>query len=176
MVEVGVTLVIALPAAVLRVVPEVKNVPVVGVTLVTTVVFVVVPFRNGTVSKGPIWPGLLGLVNTIVPLLLVVVLPLGLKANTAGGLLLFGIDVSTATVRKLGLDDPGVMPVTVPVVEVTLVTAVPVTGARAALVKNDPDVVVVFTLVKALGRGQQCGVKAADGECCEKCLVRSRRQ
>jgi hypothetical protein len=41
------------------------------------------------------------------------------------------------------------MPVTVPVVEVTLVTAVPVTGARAALVKNDPDVEVVFTPVKA---------------------------
>ena len=54
MVEVGVTLVIALPAAVLRVVPEVKNVPVGAVTPVTTVVFVVVPFRNGTVSKGPI--------------------------------------------------------------------------------------------------------------------------
>jgi hypothetical protein len=41
------------------------------------------------------------------------------------------------------------MPVTVPVVEVTLVTAVPVTGARAALVKNDPEVEVVFTPVKA---------------------------
>jgi hypothetical protein len=37
---------------------------------------------------------------------------------------LFGIDVSTATVRKFGLDDPGVMPVTVP--EVRLVIAVPV--------------------------------------------------
>jgi hypothetical protein len=58
--------------------------------------------------------------------------------------------VSTATVTRLGLFDPGVMPVTVPVVGVTLVTAVPVTGTRAALVKNDPDVVVVFTLVKAL--------------------------
>jgi len=50
---------------------------------------------------------------------------LGLKANRAGGAL-FGIDVSTATVTKLGLDDPGVMPVTVPVVGVTLVTAAPV--------------------------------------------------
>ena len=58
--------------------------------------------------------------------------------------------MSTATVTRLGLFDPGVMPVTVPVVGVTLVTAVPVTGARAALVKNDPDVVVVFTPVKAL--------------------------
>ena len=28
----------------------------------------------------------------------------------------------------------------------------------------------------AAGRGQQCGVKADDGECCEKCLVRDRRQ
>ena len=52
MVEVGVTPVIALPAAVLRVVPEVKNVPVVEFTFVTTVVFVVVPFRNGTVRMG----------------------------------------------------------------------------------------------------------------------------
>ena len=52
MVEVGVTPVIALPVAVLRVVPEVKNVPVVEFTFVTTVVFVVVPFRNGTVWIG----------------------------------------------------------------------------------------------------------------------------
>ena len=52
MVEVGVTPVIALPAAVLTVVPEVKNVPVVEFTFVTTVVFVVVPFRNGTVWIG----------------------------------------------------------------------------------------------------------------------------
>ena len=52
MVEVGVTPVIALPAAVLRVVTEVKNVPVVEFTFVTTVVFVVVPFRNGTVWIG----------------------------------------------------------------------------------------------------------------------------
>src|SRR5215831_13374687 len=42
-----------------------------SVTPVTTVVSVVVPFRNGTVIKGPIWPGLLTLVNTISPLLLV---------------------------------------------------------------------------------------------------------
>jgi hypothetical protein len=51
---------------------------------------------------------------------------------------LFGIDASIAMVRKEGLDDPGVIPVTVPVVVVTPVTAVPVTGARAALVKNVP--------------------------------------
>ena len=110
--EVVVTPVIALPGVVLRVVPEVKNVPVVGVTLVTTVcggpvkpvtnvpvvgvtlvttaVFVVVPFRNGTVSKGPIWPGLVVLVNTIVPLLLVVVVPLDWKANVAFGGALLG--------------------------------------------------------------------------------------
>ena len=73
MVEVVATPVIALPRAVLRVVPEVKNVSVVEFTFVTTVVFVVVPLRNGTVRMGPIWPGLLGLVNEMVPELLVVV-------------------------------------------------------------------------------------------------------
>ena len=52
MVEVVVTPVIAFPAVVLRVVPEVKNVPVVGFTPVTTGVFVVVPLRNGTVRIG----------------------------------------------------------------------------------------------------------------------------
>ena len=52
MVEVVVTPVIALPAVVLRVVPEVKNVPVVEPTPVTTVVLVVVPFRKGTVRMG----------------------------------------------------------------------------------------------------------------------------
>ena len=87
-----------------------------GVTLVTTGVSVVVPFRNGTVSKGPTVPGLVGLVHSIVPPFIVVVEPLPLKANRAGGLLLFGglLDTSTATVRRLELDDPGVMPVTVP--------------------------------------------------------------
>jgi hypothetical protein len=71
---------------------------------------------------------------------------------------LFGIDVSTATVTRLGLDDPGVMPVTVPVfaptsvtavpvVGVTLVTAVPVVGVT--LVTADPEVgVKVVPLVK----------------------------
>jgi len=67
-----VTLVIAGEAVVVTVVPLVKKLFAVGaVTPVTTVVSVVVPFRNGTVSKGPIWPGLLTLVNTISPLLLV---------------------------------------------------------------------------------------------------------
>jgi hypothetical protein len=42
------------------------------------------------------------------------------------------------------------MPVTVPVVEVTPVTAVPVAGLRVAPVKNDPEVVVLFTPVRAL--------------------------
>jgi hypothetical protein len=88
------------------------------------------------VSKGPIWPGFLGLTNPIVPLLLVVV-PSGqpLNSKQAGGPL-FGIDASTATVRRLGLDDPGVMPVTVPVV--APVTTVPVTGLSVALVTAIP--------------------------------------
>jgi hypothetical protein len=68
----------------------------------------------------------------MVPPLLVVVAPLPLKANKAGGLLLFGIDTSTATVRRLGLDDPGVTPVTVPVVAVTLVTPGPVGAVTLA--------------------------------------------
>ena len=56
----------------MRVVPEVKNVPVVEFTFVTTVVFVVVPLRNGTVRMGPIVPALLLLTNEMVPELLVV--------------------------------------------------------------------------------------------------------
>ena len=36
----------------MRAVPEVKNVPVVEFTPVTTVVLVVVPFKNGTVRMG----------------------------------------------------------------------------------------------------------------------------
>jgi hypothetical protein len=73
-------------------VTPVTNVPGVVVTPVTTGVVIGVPFRNGTVSKGPTVPGLLTLVNTIVPELLVVVVPLGLKANRAAGGALFGID------------------------------------------------------------------------------------
>jgi hypothetical protein len=94
LVEVVATPVIALPRAVLRVVPEVKNVsvgavtpvtnvpgvevtpvtnvPVVGFTPVTTGVFVVVPLRNGTVRIGPMVPGLVELANEMVPELLVV--------------------------------------------------------------------------------------------------------
>jgi hypothetical protein len=71
-----------------------------------------------------------------------------LAPNTA--LVPRGFELSNAMVRRLGLDDPGVMPVTVPVVEVTPVTAVPVAGLRVAPVKNDPEVVVVFTPVRAL--------------------------
>jgi hypothetical protein len=115
-------------------------------TLVRTGVFVVVPFRNGTVSKGPTVPGLLGLVQRIDPPLLVVVLPEPLKANLAGGALFGEFDVvSTATVTRLGLDDPGVMPVTDPLF--TPVIAVPVVfGLRAALVKNGTaPVVTPFT-------------------------------
>jgi hypothetical protein len=107
-------------------VPLVKNVFGVEVALVTTDVSVVVPFKNGTVSKGPTVPGLLGLVHTMLPELLVVVPPLGVKANRAGGALFGALAVmSTAMVRRLGLFVPGVMPVTVPVV--ALVTTVPVT-------------------------------------------------
>ena len=47
-----------------------------------------------------------------------------LAPNTA--LVPRGFELLNAMVRRLGLDDPGVMPVTVPVVGVTLVTAVPV--------------------------------------------------
>jgi hypothetical protein len=61
-----------LPGVVLRVVPEVKNVPVVEFTFVTTVVFVVVPFKNGTVRMGPMVPALFWLTNEMVPELLVV--------------------------------------------------------------------------------------------------------
>ena len=71
-----------------------------------------------------------------------------LAPNTA--LVPRGFELSNAMVRRLGLDDPGVMPVTVPVVEVTPVTAVPVAGLRVAPVKNDPEVVVVFTPVRAV--------------------------
>jgi hypothetical protein len=126
-------------------VTPVTNVPGVGFTPVTTVVFVVVPFMKGTVSKGPMVPALVGLVKTIVPLLLVVVVPLGLKANTDGGPLLFCV-ISTATVRRFGLDDPGVMPVTVPVVAPTSVTAVPV----GALILATAVLVGAFTLATAV--------------------------
>ena len=111
------------------------------------------PFKNGTVSKGPIRPGLLVLVNTMLPLLLVVVLPLAWKANRAAGGLLFGTDASTAGTRRLGLN--GVVAVLLAsmavigvVGAVTLVTAVPVTGLRVAPVKN--GVCVVCTPVTAL--------------------------
>ena len=43
-----------------------------------------------------------------------------------GALAAPGLVMLNAMVRRSGLDDPGVMPVTIPVVEVTLVTAVPV--------------------------------------------------
>ena len=71
-----------------------------------------------------------------------------LAPNTA--LVPRGFELLNAMVRRLGLDDPGVMPVTVPVVGVTLVTAVPVTGLRVAPVRKEPDVVVVFTPVRAV--------------------------
>jgi hypothetical protein len=88
-----VTLVIAGEAVVVTVVPLVKKLFAVGsVTPVTTVVSVVVPFRNGTVSKGPIWPGLLTLVNTISPLLLVSGAAAGIESKRAAGGALFGIE------------------------------------------------------------------------------------
>jgi hypothetical protein len=59
---------------------------------------------------------------------------------------LFGIDTSTARVRRLGLDDPAVMPVTVPVVAVTLVTPGPVGAVTLAT----PVPVVGVTLVTAV--------------------------
>src|SRR5262249_16832765 len=103
----------------------VTNVPGVVVTPVTTGVVIGVPFRNGTVSKGPTVPGLLTLVNTIVPELLVVVVPLGLKANRAAGGALFGIDWLTATVARLGLFDAGEMPLIFVVGRVTLAPPFP---------------------------------------------------
>jgi hypothetical protein len=63
-----VTLVIAVAVAGVKVVALVKNVPGVEVTLVTTGVVTVEPFKNDTVCKGPTVPGLVGLVNCIVPL------------------------------------------------------------------------------------------------------------
>jgi hypothetical protein len=96
-------------------------------TPVTACAVVGVPFSKGTVSKGPTVPGLLGLVQRIVPPLVVVVEPEPLKANLAGGETLFGkFDlVSTATVTRLGLPDPGTMPVIGVVDVVTLPTAIP---------------------------------------------------
>ena len=107
----------------MRVVPEVKNVPVVEVTPVTTCCDVGVPLTTGTVSTVRVPPGGLPSIK-MLPLFGVVVLPLELKVYFVPVGLLAGSNAGTK--RLVGRPGVGVMPVTVPVVAVTPVTAVPV--------------------------------------------------
>ena len=121
--EVVVTPVIALPGVVLRFVPEVKNVPVVEVTPVTTVCGgATVPLTTGTApSSVTVPPGGLGgfkkteppLGEVLPPLEKVNAVPLGFAAG------------SNAGTRRL-LVAPGWRPMTEVVGAVTPVTAVPV--------------------------------------------------